>query len=134
MKIAISIITFLFVIISLNVFAQNSNARTEKDFYGTWVTKVNEPIDGKCKIEVEWKSDNTTSILFKYKNGMTINHSSKWKYKHPNYEEVFPDGIIGKATIDWINDNKFKLTIVENQDTENYKGRVRVYKRKNSSK
>lgn len=50
MKIAISIITFLFVITSLNVFAQNSNTRTEKDFYGTWVTKVNESIDAKCKI------------------------------------------------------------------------------------
>jgi hypothetical protein len=127
----IAIIAVLFLLAASATFAQTTKQRTEKDFYGTWVTKVKEPVDSKCVIEVVWKSDNTTSILFKPKKGVVTKHSSKWKYNAPYYEEIFPDGSTGKAEIIWINDNKFKLIIIENQDTENYKGRVRVYKRKN---
>ncbi len=100
------------------------------DLFGTWVTKVDEPVDGKCTIEVDWKSDFTTAVLFKYKNGTVYKTSSTWEYQDPNYNEVFPEGDTGAALIKWVNKNKFKLIIVENQDTENYKGRVRVYKRK----
>lgn len=103
---------------------------SESSFYGRWFTKINDPGQGAGVIEVYWKSDKTTEIKFKYDNGATFNTSSKWKYKHPYYEEVFPDGSQGKALITWVNEDKFKLTIKENQDTENYSGITRVFERK----
>lgn len=106
------------------------STHTSSDLFGTWVAKVDEPVGGKCTIEVEWKSDFTAVVLFKYKNGELYNSSSKWEYQDPNYNEVFPDGGTGAAFVKWINKNKFMLIIEENQDTENYEGRERVYKRK----
>ncbi|HAN78345.1 MAG TPA: hypothetical protein DCQ31_11555 [Bacteroidales bacterium] len=103
---------------------------TESSFYGRWFTKINDPSMGGGVIEVYWKEDKTTDIKFVYDNGQVYKTSSKWKYKHPYYEEVFPDGSIGKASIKWINTDKFKLTIKENQDTENYSGITRIFERK----
>ena len=112
---------------SLSVQAQKTI--TEPYFYGTWITKVNEPVDGKCKIKVVWKEDNTTEIQFIYKNKLPYVTKSVWTYKDGLYQEIYEDGGEGKASIRWINDNKFALTIIENQATNLYKGKVRIYKR-----
>ncbi len=102
----------------------------EKSLVGRWFTKINDPATGSGVIDVYWKADKTTDIKFLYDNGQVYNTSSKWKYNHPYYEEVFPDGAIGKATIAWVNEDKFKLTIKQNQDTENYSGVTRTFERK----
>jgi len=54
----------------------------------------------------------------------------KWKYKNFIYDEVYEDGSEGKARIDWFNKDKFALTIVQNQQTDNYQDVVRIYERK----
>jgi len=102
----------------------------ESSFYGTWVTYVNEKVDGKCTIQVTWKPDNTTDVLFQYANGSTYRTTTKWKYKNFIYDEVYEDGSEGKARIDWFNKDKFALTIVQNQQTDNYQDVVRIYERK----
>jgi len=102
---------------------------SEPDLCGNWITKVNEPIDGKCKILVTWNKNNTAEIAFFYKDNEPYFTNSRWSYDGEFYYETYDGGEKGKAKIEWINKNKFKLIIIENQDTENYKGRVRVYKR-----
>jgi hypothetical protein len=123
----------LFLLIIFSVFSCKTadvGIYTAKNLFGTWFTIVDEPVDGKCTIEVQWNSDYTTKIDFKYENGQVYTTSSKWEYNDPIYYEIFPDGTNGKAKIKWINKNKFELMIIENQDTENYQGRVRVFERK----
>ncbi len=110
--------------------AKSVKTYSEKSFYGTWFTIVDEPVDGKCTIEVEWKANNTTDVVFKYANGKEYRTHTKWKYKAPNYDEVYEDGSTGKAIITWVNKDKFQLKIIENQDTKDYKNIVRIYERK----
>jgi len=127
---------FIISIVHGNINAQSSpvspptKSYTESNFYGDWFTKVNEPINGNCTIEVKWKPNNTTSIRFIYESGKVIETSSKWKYTDPYYDEVFPDGTKGRAKIVWLSPDKFKLIILENQDTENYKNIYRIFERK----
>ncbi|MDP5092915.1 MAG: hypothetical protein NWQ17_06370 [Polaribacter sp.] len=109
---------------------KNTPKYSERNLFGRWFTKFNDPNDGSGIIEVYWKENKTTDIKFTYENGTVYKTSSKWKYKHPYYEEVFTDGTIGKASISWINENKFKLTIKQNQDSENYSGVSRIFERK----
>lgn len=125
------IILLVTVITSCKSSDSLKQSYTDSDLYGVWYTEVNEPVDGKCTIEVEWKADKTTDINFIYEKGNTFKTKSKdWEYKHPMYNEVYDDGSKGQAKIKWINKDKFELEIIENQDTQNYKGRIRVYKRK----
>ncbi|TAF63319.1 MAG: hypothetical protein EAZ55_14100 [Cytophagales bacterium] len=98
---------------------------------GTWVTNVDEPLDGKCTIEFTAHNDNTTSYQFLYENGDSFSgRGLEWKYKCGVFREKYGDGSRGVAKIKWIDENKFDLVILKNQKTELYKGRIRTYERK----
>lgn len=131
-KIKLTWTLFGILVLIANLFFQTScspKVYTQKNIYGVWETNVDEPVDGKCTIRVVWKSDNTADATFNYENGNVYKTTVKWNYKDGIYDEVYEDGSTGKAKIVWVNKNEFKLYIVENQDTENYEGRFRVYKR-----
>jgi|GEM_PF-1850999 len=125
--IKVLVLSYVLISASVLVFAQKSY--TEKNLYGNWKTKVKEPVDGKCTILVTWYDNHTTDVAFYYKNAETYYTNTKWSYDGEFYNETYNGGQKGKAIIKWVNKNKFKLIIIENQDTDNYKGRVRVFKR-----
>jgi len=121
------ILFILLISINLQVFSQKKYK--EKNFYGHWYCYANQENNQNYTIEVYWNKNNTTNVTFHNSDGTKYKTTTKWKYIDNMYYETYEDNTDGKAEIEWINKNKFALTIIENQDTENYKGIKRIYEK-----
>jgi len=104
---------------------------SESGFYGTWISRVSDVVYRNVTVEVDWNADKTAEVRFISNKRTAFKTSSKWKYQDPYYEEVYPNGVIARAKITWVNANKFRFETVPRNHAEAAKKKVvRVFERK----
>lgn len=96
---------------------------------GVWRTNVSE-LGENTEITYTFLADGSSKMAFKGAKGPAETDYGTWQYSEGVLYETFSNGASGKATIEWIDDNTFELTIIDN-GIPAYNGLKRRYRRIN---
>ena len=96
---------------------------------GVWRTDVSE-LGVKTEITYTFLADGSSKVFFRHGNGQTGKDHGTWQYSEGILYERFSNGVSGKGTIEWIDDNTFEITIIDN-GIPAYNGLKRRYRRIN---
>lgn len=94
---------------------------------GSWRANVTEQ-GGKYELTVTFNSDGTYKFVSKDAQKRRFNESGTWQYTDGILYQVFANGASGKGSIEWIDNNTFELTIIDN-GVPAYNGIKRRYRR-----
>ena len=100
---------------------------TAAQLVGSWKTSVVEnkvPMD----ITVTFNADGTSKFLFKDKRGRADTDNGTWQYSEGMLYEKYSNGVSGKGSLKWIDEDNVDLTIIDN-GVPAYSGVVRHYRR-----
>jgi tetratricopeptide (TPR) repeat protein len=94
---------------------------------GTWRASVSE-FGLQYEIFVRFASEGTTTYLMRDTMGRTQSARGTWRYSDGMLYEGLPSGGSGKASIQWVDNDSFVLTIIDN-GVPAYSGLKRYYHR-----
>ncbi|MGI8786240.1 MAG: hypothetical protein ACR2HG_00580 [Pyrinomonadaceae bacterium] len=94
----------------------------------TWESDVNEQ-GVKTHIIYTFNADGTSKAFFKTSRGQTGKDTGTWQFSDNTLYERFSNGVSGKSSLRWIDDDTFEITIIDN-GTPAYSGLKRTYHRK----
>ena len=109
----------------------NSSTATEKSpswkLVGVWRCNVTE-LGSETEITYTFAADGTSKAAFRNKRGQIGTDHGTWQYSDGVLYEKFPNGVSGKGSIEWIDDDTFEITIIDN-GVPAYNGLKRRYRR-----
>lgn len=94
---------------------------------GIWRANVTE-LGTSTAITYTFNSDGTSRAVFKDSQGRTGSDQGTWQYSDGILHERFSNGVSGKGSIKWIDDDTFEITIIDN-GVPAYSGIRRIYHR-----
>jgi hypothetical protein len=109
----------------------NSSTATEKSpswkLVGVWRSNVTE-LGSETEITYTFVADGTSKAAFRNKRGPIGTDHGTWQYSDGVLYEKFPNGVSGKGAIEWIDNDTFEITIIDN-GVPAYNGIKRRYRR-----
>jgi len=104
----------------------DNNSPADSPLIGVWSSVLNgyDP-----PVRVTWcvSADGTSAYFFRNANATQFTEGT-WTLSKKVLSEKYSDGQTGEGKINWLSDNQFELTILDNGNTSD-KGNVRVYSR-----
>ena len=91
---------------------QAARARLNTGLVGYWKTSVNET---GTPTNILWniKTDGTTAYIFQTNQGNKYSNTT-WNYSNGTWYEGLSSGITAKASIQWVSQDEFILTVTDN--------------------
>jgi hypothetical protein len=95
--------------------AKNSSNETSPSWklVGTWRTNVTE-VGVKEEITYTFNANGTSDVVFKDSKGRTSEDHGTWQYSDGVLFERFSNGVSGKGSIEWIDNDTMVITIIDN--------------------
>lgn len=94
---------------------------------GAWRSNVTEQ-GGKYELTVTFNSDGTYKFVSKNAQRRAFTEKGTWQYTDGILHQTFPNGASGKGSVEWINNDTFELTILDN-GVPDYSGVKRRWRR-----
>lgn len=107
--------------------SSSDNKSPSWQLVGAWRANVNEQGD-KYELTVTFNSDGTYKFVSKDTRGRKSTDDGTWQYSDGILHQTFSNGASGKGSIEWIDNNTFELTIIDN-GVPVYSGIKRRYRR-----
>lgn len=105
----------------------SENGSPSQKLVGVWRANVNE-LGATTTITYTFSSDGSSKAAFTDSQGETATDYGTWRYSDGILYEKFSDGASGKGSIEWIDDDTFEITIIDN-GIPAYTGLKRRYSR-----
>jgi hypothetical protein len=105
----------------------SENIPTAQQLVGAWQGKVSE-LGETYEVTFTAYADGTYQYLAKNRRGQTLKQYGNWQYTDGMLFQTFANGASGKASVEWIDNDTFELTIIDN-GVPAYNGLKRRYRR-----
>jgi hypothetical protein len=105
----------------------SGNIPTAQQLVGLWRGKVSE-LGETFEVTFTAYADGTYQYFARNKRGQSIKQYGTWQYTNGTLYQTFSNGASGKASVEWIDDDTFELTIIDN-GVPAYNGLKRRYHR-----
>ena len=107
--------------------SSSDNKSPSWQLVGAWRANVTEQGD-KYELTVTFNSDGTYKFVSKDAKRHTVSENGTWQYTDGILYQIFANGASGKGSIEWLDNNTFELTIIDN-GVPAYNGIKRRYRR-----
>jgi hypothetical protein len=103
------------------------NIPTAQQLVGAWQGKISE-LGETFEVTFTAHADGTYQYLARNRRGQTSKQYGNWQYTNGTLYQTFSNGASGKASVEWIDNDTFELTIIDN-GVPAYNGLKRRYHR-----
>jgi hypothetical protein len=107
--------------------ASSGNIPTAQQLVGVWRGKVSE-LGETIEVTFTAYADGTYKFFARNRRGQTSKQYGTWQYTNGILYQTFSNGASGKGSVDWIDNDTFELTIIDN-GVPAYNGIKRRYHR-----
>jgi hypothetical protein len=107
--------------------SSSGNIPTAQQLVGVWRGKVSE-LGETVEVTFTAYADGTYQFSTRNRRGLTSKQYGTWQYTNGTLYQTFSNGASGKGSVEWIDNDTFELTIIDN-GVPAYNGLKRRYRR-----